>query len=243
MSALIVTKKEQVGYLRLNMPDTGNRVSQDVIVQIAGELRALGQDPALKAIVITGEGAHFCQGRDPGKPDPSAPAPTAVALRAGMMQPIIDVYRALREVRIPVIALVQGEAHGFGAALAASADITIASDDARFSFPELKSNMPPTLAMATIIDRVPVKALAWLVYTSTVINAAEAQRVGMVSTVAPLNDLERVAEDVIRHLVARDREALIGVKQFLAGARQRDFNGAAEFGANLLAVILSSSRK
>jgi enoyl-CoA hydratase/carnithine racemase len=243
VSGLIVTKKDEVGYLRLNMPDTGNKITQSMVGQLAGELRALRDDSALKAIVISAEGAHFCQGRDPGKPDPAAAAPTAVGLRTAMMQPILDVYQVLREIRIPVIALVQGEAHGFGAALAASADITIASDDARFSFPELKSNMPPTLAMATIIDRVPVKALGWLVYTSTVIKAEEAKSVGMVSTIAPLNELQRVADDVIRHLVARDREALIGVKQFLAGARQRNFDDAAEFGANLLAVILSSARK
>jgi enoyl-CoA hydratase len=243
MSELIASKKGEVGYLRLNMPETGNKIQHALIARITEELLALGNDTSIKAIVISSEGDHFCQGRDAGKKDPSAPAPTAVGLRNNMMKPIIGMYQALRDIQIPIVAIVQGDAHGFGAALAGSADITIASDDARFSFPELKQNMPPTLAMATILDRVPLKTLGWLVYTSNVINAHEAQRAGLVSTVAPRADLQRTADEVIASLVAKEREALIGVKQFLGTTQNASFNEAAALGTSLLAGILASAAK
>ncbi|RXZ30950.1 enoyl-CoA hydratase/isomerase family protein [Oxalobacteraceae bacterium CAVE-383] len=243
MNELIASKKGEVGYLRFNMPETGNKIAHALIARITEELLALGNDTAIKAIVISSEGDHFCQGRDAGKKDPSAPAPTAVDLRNNMMKPIIGMYQALRDIQIPIVAVVQGEAHGFGAALAGSCDITIAADDAKFSFPELKANMPPTLAMAAVLDRVPLKTLGWLVYTSNVINAHEAQRAGLVSTVAPRADLQRTADEVIATLVSKEREALIGVKQFLGTTQNAGFNEAAALGTSLLAGILASAGK
>jgi enoyl-CoA hydratase len=238
-NALIVSAEGSVGRIRINLPDTGNKIPQAVVVQLAKELQAFAQMPQLKVVVISAEGAHFCQGRDGSKAAGAAP-PSALALRSAMMEPIIDVYKAFRTLEIPIVALVQGEAHGFGAALAGSADLTIAADDARFSFPELKSDMPPTLAMATVMDRVPQKALAWMVYTNSVIGATEAQQVGLVSTVVPAGQLEAAGEQLVGQLCARSRDALIGVKQYLAGARLQDFAHAADYGRNLLAVILSS---
>ncbi len=243
MTDLLITKTGDVGHVRFNRPDTGNKILHSQISKITEQLAAFAADPTLKVVVISGEGAHFCQGRDAGKKDPSAPTPSAVSMRNNMMKPIVGVYQALRDIQVPVIAIVQGEAHGFGAALAGSADITIAADNAVFSFPELKTNMPPTLAMSTIIDRVPLKSLSWLVYTSKFINAHEAMRAGLVSTVVPLAGLQDAADEVIATLTSKDREALIGVKQFLAATQNTNFHEAALYGSNLLANILSSAGK
>lgn len=243
MSDLLISKTGDVGHIRFNLPDTGNKILHSQISKITDQLNAFAADPTLKVVVISGEGAHFCQGRDPGKKDPNAKTPSAVSMRTNMMKPIIGVYQALRDIQVPVVAIVQGETHGFGAALAGSCDITIAADNALFSFPELKTNMPPTLAMSTIIDRVPLKTLGWLVYTSKFINAHEAQRAGLVSTVVPLAELQASADEVIASLAAKDREALIGVKQFLAATQNTNFHEAGLYGANLLANILSSAGK
>jgi enoyl-CoA hydratase/carnithine racemase len=157
-----------------------------------------------------------------------------------MMDPIIAVYSAFREVQVPIISLVQGEAHGFGAALAASADITIAAENARFSFPELKSDMPPTLAMATVMDRVSPKALTWMVYTNEVIDAQAAMQIGLVSQVVPTSQLAATGDALVVKLLERTHGALTGVKQYLARARLQSFADAADTGRNLLAVVLSS---
>ncbi|MBL0419202.1 enoyl-CoA hydratase/isomerase family protein [Ramlibacter sp. AW1] len=238
-AGLACWKDGDIAHLRLSMPETGNRIPQSSVVKLAEVLRQLAADPALKAVVLSAEGDHFCQGREQGPVTASA-KPTPLELRTRMMDPIVAVYAAFREVQVPIVALVQGEAHGFGAALAGSADLTIAADNARFSFPELKSDMPPTLAMATVLDRVPQKALAWLVYTNEVIGAAEARQLGLVSQVVATGELEQAGQALLAKLRERSRPALAGVKQYLARARLQSFDDAADTGRNLLALVLAS---
>jgi enoyl-CoA hydratase len=238
-AGLATWKDQGVAHVRLAMPETGNRIPQPTVVRLAAHLRQLATDDDLKAVMLSAEGQHFCMGREQ-KPVTESARPTPLELRTRMMDPIIAVYAAFRELQVPVVALVQGEAHGFGAALAGSADLTIAAEDARFSFPELKSDMPPTLAMATVMDRVPQKALAWLVYTNDVIGAAEAQQIGLVSKIVAREDLRAAGDGLLRKLCERSRPALAGVKQYLAMARLQSFDAAADSGRNLLALVLSS---
>lgn len=238
-AGLATWKDEDVAHVRLAMPDSGNRIPQPTVVRLAAHLRQLAADETLKAVVLSAEGEHFCLGREQ-KPVTESARPTPLELRARMMDPIVAVYAAFREVQVPVVALVQGQAHGFGAALAGSADLTIATANARFSFPELKSDMPPTLAMATVMDRVPPKALAWMVYTQAVIGAEEARQVGLVSQVVADEALGAAGETLLRQLRERSRPALVGVKQYLARARLQPFDAAADTGRNLLALVLGS---
>ena len=238
-AGLATWKDQGVAHVRLAMPESGNRIPQPTVVRLAAHLRQLATDDDLKAVMLSAEGQHFCMGREQ-KPVTESARPTPLELRTRMMDPIIAVYAAFRELQVPVVALVQGEAHGFGAALAGSADLTIAAEDARFSFPELKSDMPPTLAMATVMDRVPQKALAWLVYTNDVIGAAEAQQIGLVSKIVASEDLRAAGDGLLRKLCERSRPALAGVKQYLAMARLQSVDAAADSGRNLLALVLSS---
>lgn len=236
---LKVWREGDVAHIRLDRAAAGNRLPQSAVVRLAAELKQLAADATLKVVVLSADGAHFCQGREQGPVTQSA-RPTPLELRSRMMDPIVAVYAAFREVQVPIVALVQGEAHGFGAALAGSADITIATRDAKFSFPELKSDMPPTLAMATVLDRVPAKALAWMVYTNEVIGAADAKQCGLVSEVVPADSLKAAGQALVAKLCERSRPALAGVKQFLARARLQEFDHAADLGRNLLALVLSS---
>ena len=63
-------------------------------------------------------------------------------------QPILDLYADVRATPVPVLAVVQGEARGFGCALVGQCDLAIAVESARFSLPELETNLPPTLAIS-----------------------------------------------------------------------------------------------
>ncbi|MCF8480968.1 MAG: enoyl-CoA hydratase/isomerase family protein [Rhodospirillum sp.] len=232
-----VDVSEGLAKLTLDDPDNGNRMEQRNVIHLAAVLDGLSRDKTVKAVLLSGAGADFCKGRTPGA---RSGTPTPLALRDAMMEPILDVYRAFRAIEVPILSLVQGEAQGFGAALGASADLTIAADNARFSFPELMSDMPPTLAMATVMDRVHLKALTWMVYTNAVIGAEEARVAGLVSRVVPLDDLNRAGEETVGILLSRRREALAGVKKFIAAARLQDFAAASDQGATLLAGILCS---
>src|ERR1700677_916386 len=208
-------------------------------VEMVGELsaafRAAGRSDA-KVIVLRANGPDFCRGRSPG-----APAPTAMKMRAAVCDPILDVYDAMAGVRQPVVAVVQGRAHGFGAAVSGACDLTIAADNARFRLPEMEKDLPPTLAISALMARVPRKALTWLVYSMEEIDAHAALQLGIVSTVVPPGDLERALEKLLAVMTVRSPEALNAVKDYFRVAPYMEPRGAADYGANLLAAVLSSA--
>ena len=84
-------------------------------------------------VAIGGRGAQFCRGRD-GKGESRA-GMTPYDVRVKMMGAVLDSYQAIWDVPVPVVALVHGDALGFGAALAVGCDITLAASNARFAFP------------------------------------------------------------------------------------------------------------
>ena len=213
-------------------------LTTEMLRQLAEALAQAGAEGTNKAVVVQGAGEDFCRGRDPG-PRHEGPPPSALEIRQRVIEPILSVYAAARGLPVPVVAVVNGAALGFGCALAGIADVTFASERSRFSLPEMKGDLPPTLAISALMDRVPVKALAYLVYSSVEIDAATALSLGLVSRVVPHAQLESEVGRFLEGLAQRSVPALAAVKQYLLSARRMDSEAAASFAA-LLATVLSS---
>ncbi len=160
----------------LNRPDRGNGADDAMAI----ELTRLIEEAAdgTKCILLRGAGADFCTGRVAAGPPPTGPG-NAFAVR-GFFEPVFNCYGAIRNSPIPVIAVVQGRALGFGCAIAAVADITLASDTATFQVPEMAHNILPTMVMSSFVDRIPRKAFTYLVYSTAVISAERALSFGIV---------------------------------------------------------------
>jgi enoyl-CoA hydratase/carnithine racemase len=142
-----------------------------------------------------------------------------------------------------VIAVVQGEAKGFGCAFVSQCDLAIASDDAVFSLPELDHNLPPTLAISAMLHKLPPKRILHMVYTRRSIGAQEALAIGLVSEVVPRAKLDEAVEKTLAHLLDRNRAALCGVKEYMNAALHTDPHSAARLAANLLSAVVSSPRE
>ena len=225
--------------LRLARPDDGNRLNLREILSLGQAVREAGSRPEMNIVVIRAKGPDFCLGRAPGARDEESKS--ALDLRNELAQPILDVYAAIRTAPVPVLAIVQGRANGFGCALVAQCDLAIASTDAVFSLPEMDHNLPPTLAMSALLHKVPSKRMLHMVYTREPISAVDALAIGIVSRVVPLTDLDLVAEELIAKLTGRNRAAICAIKEYALAAPHADANGAAQLAANLLATVLSSS--
>lgn len=239
MSIVKSARDGAVFTITLDRPTEGNMLTVDGVRELAAAFRAASATDA-KVVVLRGNGADFCRGRDPkGGP----PSPTAMALRANVCEPILDTYEAMGATRQPIVAVVQGAAFGFGAAIASVCDITIAHDTARFKLPEMAVNLPPTLAMSALMPRVGRKPLGWMVYSMDELDAATAREVGLVSKVAPAGQVEDEVARLLATMSARTPEALIAVKDFLRSAPHMEPRGMADYGANLLAAVLSSAAK
>jgi enoyl-CoA hydratase/carnithine racemase len=164
-------------------------------------------------------------------------------MRTNVTEPILSIYDALAAAPQPVIAVVQGIAHGFGSAMAGAADITIAADDATFAFPEMQKDLPPTLAISAVMARMPRKALTWMVYSTKSIDAATALQLGMVSQVVPKAALDKALTEILDAMTARTPESLVAVKDFFRSAPYMEPRGVRDLAGNLLASVLSSAGK
>jgi enoyl-CoA hydratase len=238
MSDIIKTTQEgAVAAITINRGDAGNMLTIDLLRTLAAAFRSAGTSNA-KVIVLRTVGDDFCRGRDPkgGKP-----SPTALAMRENLITPILDVYDAIAGAPQPIICAVQGAALGFGCALATACDVTIAADGARFRLPEMEKDLPPTLAISAMMNRVSRKALTWLVYSMQEIDAETALRLGIVSCVVPAAQLAPTTSTLIADLTMRSREALVAVKEYMRNAQAMEPRGAADYAGSLLAAVLSSA--
>jgi enoyl-CoA hydratase/carnithine racemase len=239
MSIVKSAREGAVVTVTLDRPSEGNLLPADGLRELAAAFRAASATDA-KVIVLRGNGADFCRGREPmGGP----PSPTAMTMRTNVCEPILDVYEAMSGAHQPIVGVVQGVAFGFGCAIASVCDITIAHDTARFKLPEMEKDLPPTLAMSAVLPRVPRKVLAWMVYSMDELDAHAAHHFGIVSKVAAETMVEWEVEKLLGTMTARSPEALVAVKDFLRSAPHMEPRGMADYGANLLAAVLSSAGK
>lgn len=239
MTIVTSTREGAVATITLDRAQEGNLLPVDGVRELAAAFRAAGRSDA-KVIVLRGNGADFCRGRDPKG---GAPSPTAMKMRGNVCEPILDAYDAMANARQPVVGVVQGMAHGFGSAIAGACDLTIAHDTARFRLPEMEKDLPPTLAVSALMPRVPRKALAWMVYSMEELDAQSALQVGIVSKVVASAQVEGEVARLLATMTARAPEALVAMKDFFRSAPHMEPRGMADYAANLLASVLSSAGK
>jgi enoyl-CoA hydratase len=224
--------------ITLNRPELGNAISNEMGGEIAAMLEATRDS---HVIVLRGAGNDFCLGRDTAALKAAGPLKTAIDVRRGNTEPALALYAAFRRVPAPVIAVVQGRAIGIGCSLAALCDITIAADNAQFQLPEMDHGIPPCLAMSALLGNLTPKAIAYLVYSTEIVDADRALTMGLVSRIVPAATLAAEATAFIKKTVARNPAALPAVKEYLKSAPRMDPQAASDFGSNLLAGVMSST--
>ena len=175
---------DKVGVITLNRPKQLNALNAQLMVELGQALKAFDADDAIGCMVITGSEKAFAAGADIG----------AMATYG-----FADVYRddyitrdweTIRSIRKPVIAAVSGFALGGGCELAMMCDFIIAADNARFGQPEIKLGIIPGAGGTQRLPRAVGKAKAMdLALTGRMMDAAEAERAGLVSRVVPLDKL------------------------------------------------------
>jgi enoyl-CoA hydratase/carnithine racemase len=205
-------------------------------LEIARSLREV--DPAVKLIRLRGSGANFCRGRQAPRIDRNTM--TALDMRHPIAEVPLALYRAVKEARAPTLAIVQGEALGVGLALAAVCDITLAADNAVFQVPELNHNIAPTLVMWALLNRVPYKTTAYLVYSRERVTARQAHELGLVTRVVPPEQLAGEAQELTQMILSRHVIPLHGIKEFLTFASRMDPSGATAYSSALNAAVSAS---
>lgn len=233
---ILKQKDGDVTTITLNRPEDGNKQTDAAWAQCTEMLQAAAQDS--RAIVFRGAGADFCLGRAAmGQAGPVLEA-YQVRERADI---IFNLYGAFRNAKVPIIGVVQGRASGLGCALAALCDITLASDQARFSFPEMAHKIMPTIAFSALVDRMPRKAATFMIYSTQEIDANKALTFGLVSNVVPALELEGAVNTLVEHFKKVPLAAVLAAKEFARHAFDMGAQGATDFARNLHATVNSFS--
>lgn len=224
--------------ITLNRPEHGNGLNDALIAQLGSLLQ--GAAARARMVLLKAAGDDFCVGRIAPR---GAAAPRLEALAARRARDaVFNCYGAFRDSPVPVVAAVQGRALGFGCAIAACADITIAANEASFQMPEFGDNIMPTIAMSALLGKVTAKQLMYVAYSTAVLSAERAECLGIVSEVAHgRSGLEAAVERICAQILKAPQAAVLAIKEFARAAPAMDIHGAVDYARSLHAVINSSS--
>ncbi|NQW94636.1 MAG: enoyl-CoA hydratase [Polaromonas sp.] len=198
----------QVGVVTLNRPKQLNALNDQLMDELAAALKAFESDDNIGCMIITGSEKAFAAGADIG-----AMAQYSFADAYGK-DFITRNWEQIRAIRKPVIAAVSGFALGGGCELAMMCDFIIAADNAKFGQPEIKLGIIPGAGGTQRLPRAVGKAKAMdMALTGRMMDAAEAERAGLVSRVVPLDKLMEEALGAALTICGLGNIALMAAKE------------------------------
>ena len=207
-STIIVEQDDDVTIIRLNRPDALNALNQELLGELGSALAEAEANDKCRAIVLTGSEKAFAAGADIKEMSDKTFAEIAgTALFARESQ-------AIQAVRKPIIAAVSGYALGGGCELAMMCDIMIAADTAKFGQPEINIGVMPALGGTQRLTHAIGKAKSMdMNLTGRFMDAAEAERAGLVARVVPAKKLMDEALSVARKIGEKSAHSVRAIKE------------------------------
>ena len=232
----IRTEADRVGIITLNRPKQLNALNDALMDELGRALKGFDADPAIGCMIITGSEKAFAAGADIG---------------AMASYSFADVYRGdyitrnweqIRSIRKPVIAAVSGFALGGGCELAMMCDFIIAADNARFGQPEIKLGIIPGAGGTQRLPRAVGKARAMdLVLTGRMMDAAEAERAGLVSRVVALDKLMDETLEAALMICSYSQIATIAAKESVNRAFEGGLSDGIQFERRLFHALFATA--
>jgi 2-(1,2-epoxy-1,2-dihydrophenyl)acetyl-CoA isomerase len=240
MSLLKIERRGHVAILTLDRPDKLNALPELGDGEEFREVcEALNTDPEVRCAVITGAGRAFSAGGDVKAMQARGELfeGSGVAIRNRYRRVVHRIARSLYELEVPLIAAVNGPAVGLGCDIAALADIRIASDQAKFGVPFLKLGIIPGDGGAWVLPRaIGYARAAELLFTGDLIDAATAERWGLVNRVVPHAELMAETLALAEKIAAQPPHALRLGKALLRQGREASYEAILEMSASAQAL-------
>jgi len=189
-----------IARLTINRPERRNALSWTVISELRRRVAECGDDPDAKVLVLTGAGDRaFCAGADL----------SGMADGAGHLDlhdargELAHLFGDLWQLGKPTIARVRGYALAGGMGLALACDLVVAADDAQFGTPEIDVGLWPYMITVPLTRSMPPKKALELMMTGRRVDAAEADRIGFVTRVVPVDELDAAVDELATTLAAK----------------------------------------
>lgn len=217
-ASLRLVQQGAVARVRLYRPEVHNAFDAGLIAALSQTLRDLGGDPAVRAVVLEGEGASFSAGADlhwmRGMANMSEAENRDDSLALARLM------RTLDELPKPTIARVQGAAFGGGVGLVACCDIAIGVTEAKFGLTEAKLGLLPAVISPYVIRAIGARHARRYFATAEIFDAAEAQRIGLLHHVVAMNELDAAVQRQLDLLLKVGPLAAAGAKTLIRGVME-----------------------
>ncbi len=235
-TCILVDQRDRVGWITLNRPKALNALNDVLMDELGRALLAFDADEGIGAIVITGSEKAFAAGAD---------------IAAIKDWTYMDVFKGefitrnwdtIKRVRKPIIAAVSGYALGGGCELAMMCDFIIAADNARFGQPEIKLGIIPGAGGTQRLPRAVGKAKAMdLVLTGRLMDAAEAERCGLVARVVPGDKLLAESAEAAAAIAGFSGPAVMIAKEAVNRALESPLNEGLLFERRLFHSLFATA--
>jgi methylglutaconyl-CoA hydratase len=199
--------------LTIDRPDKRNALSRTLIAALAEAFARAAADPAVRAVVLTGSGPAFCTGMDLDE------------LRATLgdeqdkvwddAATLSALYEQIHTLPKPTVAAVNGAAVAGGAGLVTVCDLAVAVPAAKFGYPEVRRGLVAAMVLPHLLRHLGERTARWLLLTGELIDAAAAERAGLVNAVVPPEALRDTALAWCRSLAEGGPKALATTKELL----------------------------
>jgi methylglutaconyl-CoA hydratase len=209
-SSVLIARDGKTVTATLNRPDKRNALNLALLEQLGGAVAAAAADPVVRIFILRGAGPVFCSGLDLTE----ASEPDRAHESAELLGRALE---ALSTTRLVTIAAVQGAAIAGGAGLMSACDFAVATQDAKFGYPEIRRGLVPALIMTFLRRQLRERDARELLLLGKLFGAAQAHAIGLVNRiVADEKALETEIRTLVSSLLQGAPEAVAETKKLLA---------------------------
>lgn len=235
---LILTKENGIATITLNRPDVLNALNTRASDELGMAVEEAGKDASVKVLVITGAGRGFCAGGDV-KDLPLTPGNPAASKET--LETWHKILLGIRRLQKPVIAAVNGIAMGGGMDLALMCDMRIASENARFGSAYVRIGGVPDSGGTYLLPKLIGYAKAFeLLLTGDIIDAKEAEKIGLVNKVVPAEQLESATKELASKLAGGPPIAMDLIKKAIYMSETQDMESALSYVALMTSLNMET---
>ena len=231
MANILTSTESGIRYIFLNRPEKRNALSDGLISGLKSALVAADADTTLRAVVIRGNGTDFCSGADLTSLQTISENSFDDNFEDAMK--LAHLFAQIRNVRVPVIAAVQGRALAGGCGLATACDLVVATKTASFGYPEVRIGFVPAIVAAILRRNLPEKRSFELLTQGFEFNAGEALQIGLVNRVFDEVGFDEAVSDYVSVYSRVSRSAVHMTKKLLYEIDGHDFSSALQMGAEV----------
>ena len=222
-----------VARLTLARPDIQNALSLSVVAELRHALQVVARNDKVRALVLTGEGKSFCAGGDLNWM--KTVLSQSRAQRIEESKPLAQLFYEFDNLPKVVIGRINGPATGGGFGLTCICDVAVGSTTARFSLTEARLGLVPANIGPYVVRRIGLARARRYGLTTQFIDAAQAERVGLLDRVAAPEDLDRAVEEELALVLSLPAGSIAGTKRLFNDVAGRPPVDCMDYTANCLA--------